>query len=394
MKRKIVSALAILSMLIPAIAMAMSYTGAFSADGDLSGQVRLKPGQRVSYSVAASDTAVGFIGTAVLEKSEDGNNWSTIRTFTGTLADALDDTPITGNFQNENMFKDMQIRLHLVNIDDENTSDSLDYSIASLASTYKKAKLEDGIIESSDGVTLMRFTDEGVEIEGISSGSGSLSPTSLTLPGSTSTTQTAEGEVIWDTNDNLLTVGTGAGRKTMVDLDSAQTITGAKTFTNVTLSLTSTEVIVTDCKIGATAGWAVRAATNLWLAGTLPASQSASTLVCPIPGIATNDQIVAFSLVGQIESAGNAVTLDADLRKVTAVAADVTDASISTMTQLSVTADTAVTHSNASKDLSSAYTAVHDETYYVKVTGTTLGSTDVALMAVKVTIIRSTSVIE
>lgn len=52
----------------------------------------------------------------------------------------------------------------------------------------------------------------------------------LLLPQSTGPTQTAEGSVVWDTNDDLLTVGTGAGRKTMVDTNTAQTLTG-KTLT-------------------------------------------------------------------------------------------------------------------------------------------------------------------
>lgn len=52
----------------------------------------------------------------------------------------------------------------------------------------------------------------------------------LILPDATSPAQTAEGSVVWDSDDDVLTVGTGAARKTMVDLDSAQTITGLKTF--------------------------------------------------------------------------------------------------------------------------------------------------------------------
>lgn len=62
-----------------------------------------------------------------------------------------------------------------------------------------------------------------------------LSLSTLVLPGATSPAQTAEGSVVWDTNDDLLTVGTGAGRKTMVDLDSSQTLTN-KTLTSPTLN--------------------------------------------------------------------------------------------------------------------------------------------------------------
>lgn len=61
---------------------------------------------------------------------------------------------------------------------------------------------------------------------------------SLVVPGSTTPSQTAEGSVVWDTDSDLLTIGTGAGRKTFVDLDSIQTLTG-KTLNDPTLNISS-----------------------------------------------------------------------------------------------------------------------------------------------------------
>lgn len=55
------------------------------------------------------------------------------------------------------------------------------------------------------------------------------------LPAAASATQTADGSVVWDSDDNLLTVGTGAARKTMVDTDSTQTLTN-KTLTSPVVS--------------------------------------------------------------------------------------------------------------------------------------------------------------
>lgn len=54
------------------------------------------------------------------------------------------------------------------------------------------------------------------------------------LPAAASPAQTAEGSVVWDTDDDKLTVGTGAARKTMVDTDSAQTLAN-KTLTSPTI---------------------------------------------------------------------------------------------------------------------------------------------------------------
>lgn len=62
------------------------------------------------------------------------------------------------------------------------------------------------------------------------SGSATISGT-LVVPTSASPAQTADGSVVWDSDDNLLTVGTGSTRKTMVDTDSAQTLTN-KTLTS------------------------------------------------------------------------------------------------------------------------------------------------------------------
>lgn len=135
-------------------------------------------------------------------------------------------------------------------------------------------------------------------------------------------------------------------------------------------------------KVGTTAGWAVGSADNLCLA-TLPQSQTASTLVIPVVvPLKVGDIIIAFSIVGQIESAGGAVTLDANLRKHTSAAADVADASIGSITQIAVTADAIV---SASKSGLSEVVAA-DETFYVLITGTTAATTDIAIQGITVTV--------
>lgn len=143
------------------------------------------------------------------------------------------------------------------------------------------------------------------------------------------------------------------------------------------------KVIGTRAKAGTTAGWTLAAADNLGLMATMAASQTAGTLVVPITGLKVGDTITAFSVVGQIESAGGAVTLDADLRILTAAAADVTDASIGSITQVSVTADAIV---SASKTLVTPEVVAADETFYVLLTGTTAVLTDIALQGVTITV--------
>jgi len=135
-------------------------------------------------------------------------------------------------------------------------------------------------------------------------------------------------------------------------------------------------------KVGATAGWAVNGATNLGELATLPASQTGSTLVLRVTGLKVGWTVTGFKVEAQIESAGGAVTLDADLRKQTNAAADPSDASVGAVTQVSVTADTKV--EVAKTGLAEVIAA--DEWLYILVTATTAASTDIRLLGATVTV--------
>ena len=133
-------------------------------------------------------------------------------------------------------------------------------------------------------------------------------------------------------------------------------------------------------KVGTTAGFVVAAASNISLV-TCPASQTAATLVLPIPYLKQGQIIKGFHLVGQVESAGNIATVDAALRKQTAAAADVSDAAVASITQLSLTADTILGPLNSLLDGLSEVVA-EDNNYYILITVTTAAATDVALQGV------------
>jgi len=134
-------------------------------------------------------------------------------------------------------------------------------------------------------------------------------------------------------------------------------------------------------KAGTTAGWVVGTA-NLGEVA-LPASQTGSTLVIPVTDLNIGDVVESFKVIAQIESAGNTVTLDADLRKLTNAAADPTDASIGAITQVSVTTDTAVA---SAKTLAAAETIASGESLYLLLTATTAASTDIRLLGVEVVV--------
>lgn len=66
----------------------------------------------------------------------------------------------------------------------------------------------------------------------------------ILLPAVASPAQTADGSVVWDSDDNLLTVGDGSSRKVMVDTTSTQTLTN-KTLTSPVISTISNTGTVT-----------------------------------------------------------------------------------------------------------------------------------------------------
>ena len=93
-------------------------------------------------------------------------------------------------------------------------------------------------LDTVDG--LFNAAGNGTSV-GLNVGSGkTLTVTNGTLlvPAVASPAQTADGSMVWDSDDNLLTVGTGSARKTMVDTDSSQTLT-SKTLTAPVISTIS-----------------------------------------------------------------------------------------------------------------------------------------------------------
>lgn len=142
---------------------------------------------------------------------------------------------------------------------------------------------------------------------------------------------------------------------------------------------------ILGAKVGGTAGWVVAGAADNNLA-TLPAGSTASTMVLALDKLQIGDEIVGYHLLGQIESGGNAASLQASIRAHTVAAADVAEGGVTgtIMTTLSVTADTAVNESNAARVIPEAarFKVEENKTYFMLFTGTTAASTDIALMGV------------
>ena len=210
-------------------------------------------------------------------------------------------------------------------------------------------------------------------------------------------TQNYEGGVKYKKRRATGTVEIQPGASSTIEFNDGVTIQSDGTKLQVMVGSTEKFVIndsvtfvqsISGAKVGGTAGWVVNAGANLCLA-TLPASQTGSTLVIPITiPLKVGTQIKGFTIIGQIESGGGTATLTAELRKLTAAAADVADASVgSLLANVSVTADAALSYTNARKGGLTEVVAAN-ETFYILVTSTTAGATDIALQGITLTIIE------
>lgn len=135
--------------------------------------------------------------------------------------------------------------------------------------------------------------------------------------------------------------------------------------------------------VGATAGWVTAEDGGLVR---LPAAETASTFVIPIPGLHVGDTLQGVSVVAQVESAGNIATLALGVRKSTLAAADFADASLDTDASGDLTADTAISPDDTALEVAAlAETLAVGEHVYALLTGTTAAATDIALAGLIVT---------
>ena len=369
---------------------AASPTGTLDEDMEAGDWVWVRTGDTVTWSMLPDETTIGFIGTAYLQSSVNAGMTSIFEeTVTGTAGSGVT-TEQTGTFRNYDFNPGTYVRIIVENIDDDNTSAGIVYTITEVANVLRYVKLRKGVIQNEDGTNMMRFTDDGVEIPTLSgtttmSGdqtfSGTLTVTgavthssttshvgavtnsstvtnngavtfnsALILDQGTNPTVTAEGSVFWDTDDDELVIGDGAARQTIVDTDGTQTLT------NKTFAYDRVMYITHGAKIGTTAGWAINPADNLAIMANLPASQTGSTLVVPLNALHLGDTLVGVNLIGQVEADAGTVDFDVDVRKLTTSAADIADASLDTLGSTDIYGDATLTITNTEIDISTADT--------------------------------------
>ena len=222
---------------------------------------------------------------------------------------------------------------------------------------------------------------------------------SQTLTNKTLTAPTINNVATLSVDDDNFTVTDNADQTKILALQcSGITTATTRTVTlqdaSATMGLTGqsrTTIFNGIGKVGGSAGWAVGAAADTAYMGTVAASQTAGTYIVQLPYLGIGDTITGVYPIGQIESAGGAVTLDADLRAHTNAAGEPTDASVGAITQISVTADTAVGIAHIKSGLT--HTVLATNSYYVLLTATTAASTDIILMGIAVVFTDTTGTV-
>ena len=116
---------------------------------------------------------------------------------------------------------------------------------------------------------------------------------------------------------------------------------------------------------------------------TLVAAATADTWVVCLSGVHEGDIITSIGIVGQIESGGNAATIDYELKEITAVATGCTTASIQAGTQISKSADYLVDETTA---VAVPHTVDCGKALFFLVTCTTAAATNIELLHLRVTI--------
>lgn len=115
---------------------------------------------------------------------------------------------------------------------------------------------------------------------------------------------------------------------------------------------------------------------------TLPASKTDAKLLINLPQLPVGSVIKAFNLVGQVESGGNNISMDATIASALSVSGDVVETSEESMTRFSSTTDDVLGYTNTEKILAAPLVVYEDMNLFLILTGTTGSATDVALQGV------------
>lgn len=165
-------------------------SGSFSATGQASGIILVKPQDSVAYTLVVAE-AEAFIGTVIFQKSTDGGqSWQNVTSYAGTAATPLEDTAADTSYQNLSTHPE-SVRFVCDLLDTGESSDNIAYTLADAENVFTNAAIVNGQVLSEDGTVLMQFNEASVEIGvPLTFSAGSVDSSGKWTLGATSSSQT------------------------------------------------------------------------------------------------------------------------------------------------------------------------------------------------------------
>lgn len=159
---------------------AATYTGQLASDQAAGDLMFVKKDRKVKYSMLPDSNTVGFIGTAVLERSRDaGGRFKTVATFTGTSGSGIT-AEQTGVFYNDIARSGLWMRFRIEDIEDENTSGSITWTLTEdFDATHTKMVSNGGRVGATSGWTFAPDTGALGQLPASNTGSTMVVPLDL-----------------------------------------------------------------------------------------------------------------------------------------------------------------------------------------------------------------------
>ena len=168
----------------------------------------------------STDTLVGRATTDTLTNKTISLTSNTLQATSAELATAISDETGTGSL--------------VFSASPALTGTPTAPTAAAATNTTQIATTAHVFAERSNTLTL---TNKTLTSPTINNGSLNMGSGTLVIPTAVTPAQTASGSLVWDSTSNLLTVGDGAARKTLVDVNSTQTLSNKTIVVSPTITL-------------------------------------------------------------------------------------------------------------------------------------------------------------
>ena len=135
-------------------------------DEGVSRVLLVRPDEQLTVNLSVADgDSVGFIGTAEVQVTGDGEQWKVLNSYVGTIGTPLQagGGSIAALTLRNREANDRHYRVQVPLFDDGNSSDNLVFALADVDDIIRDAVFKDGRIYDRDGTVLMTVQEGGIE---------------------------------------------------------------------------------------------------------------------------------------------------------------------------------------------------------------------------------------